>query len=79
MLSINRIDLDKEIIIWVKKKLFLFALVITTLEIVKNVLETKVLGENSALKVTSPMLMRILFYLALFQTMKIVKTGLYYR
>ena len=30
MLSINKIDLEKEIIIWIKKKLFLFALAITT-------------------------------------------------
>ena len=74
MLSINRMDL--KITPRIKKKFSLFVLVITTPEIVKNVLETKFLGANSVLKVTSPTLIHIFFYLALFQTKRMIKTRL---
>ena len=66
-----------------KKNFSLFVLEINTPEIVKNVLETKFFGANSVLKVTSPMLIHIFFYLDLFQTTrwskqdcKIIKTDM---
>ena len=68
MVSVNRMDLVKKVFPFCTGNNY-------PLNFYKNVLESKFLGANPVLKVTSPMLIRIYFYLALFLLFRFSRTS----